>query len=269
MKLKDYEIVVLPESRLATLDLGRLYKDKHYMFGLLEVDVTLARQAARALRSQGESVSFTAWMIKAIGNAIARNRHAQSIAYGKNRNIVFEGVDIAIPVEKLVDGTPVPIPLLVKDANTKTARAIQEEIDAARNQSMVNEQDFILGKHQLSRASLRVYYALPQWVRLILMRWLLRNPFRAKRHAGTAIVATVNAVGRSAGWILTTRNMHSLAISFGSITKKPWVVEGEVKIREIMHLTVTFDHDVIDGMPARRFTQDLVSHLEKGILGDG
>jgi len=62
--------------------------------------------------------------------------------------------------------------------------------------------------------------------------------------------------------------MHSLGVSLGSITKKPWVVEGEVRIREIMHLTVTFDHDVIDGMPAQRFTRDLVSHLEKGSLGD-
>jgi pyruvate/2-oxoglutarate dehydrogenase complex dihydrolipoamide acyltransferase (E2) component len=35
-----------------------------------------------------------------------------------------------------------------------------------------------------------------------------------------------------------------------------------------MHLTVTFDHDAIDGVPARRFVQDLVTHIEKGILSD-
>ncbi|MBN1858628.1 2-oxo acid dehydrogenase subunit E2 [Candidatus Bipolaricaulota bacterium] len=269
MKPKDYEIIDLPKSRLATLDLGRLYKDKHRMFGLLEVDVTLARRAARSLRSKGQSVSFTAWMIKAIGNAIARNRAAHSMAYRKNKNIVFDGVDIAMPVEKMIHGTPVPIPLLVRETDAKTPQAIQEEIDAALRRPMVDERDFVLGEHPFSRASLRLYYSLPQWARLILMRWLLRNPFRARKHAGTVIVTTVNATGKSAGWILPTRNMHSIAVSFGSITKKPWVVKGEVTIREIMHLTLTFDHDVIDGMPARRFTQDLVSHIEKGILGDG
>jgi pyruvate/2-oxoglutarate dehydrogenase complex dihydrolipoamide acyltransferase (E2) component len=62
--------------------------------------------------------------------------------------------------------------------------------------------------------------------------------------------------------------MHSIAISFGAITKKPWVVNGEVAIRDILHLTVTFDHDVIDGVPARRFVQDLITHIEKGILSD-
>jgi len=267
MSTRDFEIVKMPKSRLATLDLGRLYRNKHYMFGLLEVDVTCARQAARSLRSSGQPVSFTAWMIKAIGNAIARNRVAQAMSYGKNRNIVFDGVDIAMPVEKLVHGTPVPIPLLVRDTQRKTAQAIQEEIDAAVNRPVTGERDFILGTHRFSGALLRRYYALPQWARLFMMKALLRSPFRAKRHTGTAIVTTVNAVGRSAGWILPTRNMHSLSIAFGSITKKPWVVHGEILVREIMHLTITFDHDVIDGMPAQRFTQDLVTHIEKGILG--
>ncbi len=269
MKPKGYEIIDLPRSRLATLDLGRLYKDRHSMFGLLEVDVTLARHAARSLRSKGQSVSFTAWMIKAVGNAIARNRAAHAAAFRKNKNIVFSGADIALPVEKMVHGTLVPVPVRVKQADAKTVQAIQQEIDSALVRPVVREQDFILGEHPFSTAALKLYYGLPQWMRLAFMRWLFRNPFRAKRHAGTAIVTTVNAVGRSAGWILPTRSLHNLAICLGSISKKPWVVGGEIRIREIMHLTIAFDHDVIDGMPARRFTYDLVSHIEKGILGDG
>jgi len=265
---KGYEVVTFPKSRLATLDLGRLYRGKHYMFGLLEVDVTNGRMAARELRSKGQPVSFTAWMIKAIGNAIARNPGVQSIGHGRNRTVLFDSVDIALPVEKSVEGALAPVPLLIRDVDTKTASAIQEEIDVARQRSVADEGDFVLGPRQLSRTSLRLYYALPQWLRLRLMRWLLSDPSRAKRYAGTAIVTTVNAVGRSAGWILPTRNMHSLAVAFGSITKKPWVIDNQVGIREILHLTIVFDHDVVDGMPAQRFTQDLVRHIEKGILGD-
>ena len=268
MKGRNYEIVDLPASRLATIDLGRLFRNRHAMFGLLEVDVTLARQAARTLRSEGQPVSFTAWMIKAIGNAIARNRAVQSIAYGRSRNLIFDSVDIALPVEKIVNGKRVPIPLLIRDVETKTPQRIQEEIDDARQQPVGSEEDFILGTSSLPKFVLRIYYALPQWFRLLSMRWLLGNPFRAKRHAGTAIVTTVNAVGRSAGWILPTRTMHNLSVAFGSMTRKPWVVGGEIQVREVLHLTVAFDHDVIDGMPAQRFTQDLVSHIEKGTLGD-
>ena len=265
---KDYEIVSLPRSRLATVDLGRLWKDKHYMFGLLEVDVTLARRAARLLRGQGQRVSFTAWLIKAIGNSISRNKYAHSMHLSKNKNLVFNDVDIAMPVERVVGGTSVPLALLIKETNKKSPKDIQAEIDAALEQAIVNEKDFILNKHSLSKASLEMYYRMPQWIRLCLMKWIFRNPFSAKKHAGTVMVTTVNATGNSAGWILPTRNMHSIALSFGSITKKPWVVNGEVAVRDIMHLTVTFDHDVIDGVPARRFVQDLVNHIEKGILFD-
>lgn len=269
MRRQRFEVIEWPKSRLTSVDLGRLYKDRHIMFGLLEVDVTLARRAARALRSKGHPVSFTAWMIKAIGNAIARNPGVQAIAYGRNRNLVFDDVDIAVPVEKRINGTPVPIPLLVREINVKSAREIQQEIEQARGQSVTNEKDFVLGEHRFSRAAIKLYCALPQPARLMLMKWLVGGPFRAKRHAGTAIVTTVNAVGRSAGWIVPTRTMHSIAISFGSVTKKPWVVNREITIREIMHLTIAFDHDVIDGMPAQRFTQDLVDHIEKGALGEG
>lgn len=263
MKPNEYEIISLPRSRLATVDLSRLWKNKHYMFGLLEVDVTLARRAARLMRGQGQQVSLTAWMIKAIGNSIGRNKYAQSMRLSKNRNIAFNDVDIALPVEKVVDDSSVPLALLIKETNTKTAKDIQNEIDAALGQAVVNEKDFILNKHSLSKASLNMYYRMPQWVRLGLMKWLFRNAFREKKHKGTVMVTTVNATGNSAGWILPTRTMHSIAIAFGSVTKKPWVVDGKVAVRDIMHLTVTFDHDVIDGVPARRFVQDLVSHIEK------
>ena len=77
------------------------------------------------------------------------------------------------------------------------------------------------------------------------------------------MVTTVNAVERTAGWILPTRNMHNIALSFGSISKKPWVVKGKVEVRDILHLTVAFNHDVIDGVPAGRFVQDLVKTIEE------
>jgi hypothetical protein len=134
------------------------------------VDVTLARRAARLLRGQGQQVSFTAWMIKAISNSISRNKYAHSMRLSKNKNVVFEDVDIALPVERDVDGTSVPLAMLIKETNKKAACDIQKEIDAALGQAIVNEKDLILNKHSLSEASLNLYYRMPQWIRLPLMK---------------------------------------------------------------------------------------------------
>ena len=79
----SFETIMFPRSRLATLDVGRYGRNKHYMFGLLEVDVTRARQEARHLRQSGQGVSFTAWMIKAVANSVARHREVHAVAAGK------------------------------------------------------------------------------------------------------------------------------------------------------------------------------------------
>jgi pyruvate/2-oxoglutarate dehydrogenase complex dihydrolipoamide acyltransferase (E2) component len=57
-----------------------------------------------------------------------------------------------------------------------------------------------------------------------------------------------------------------LPVSFGvgSILKKPVVFENEIKIREILNMTVLLDPDVIDGAPMVRFLDDLTNYIENG-----
>ncbi len=259
-----FRTIDFPKSRLATLDVGQYGKDKHYMFGLLEVDVTKARQAARHLRQTGEGVSFTAWTIKAIGNSVERHKEVHSVAIGKRKIVMFDTVDIALPVERAVEQGRAPLPLLIREANSRTVYDIHNEIEAAIHQAVDDESKYILGRHSFPKFTMQLYYLLPQAIRLLAWKVLFGNPQRGKRHSGTVTVTTVGSSGRTVGWILPTRSMHNLQISLGSITKKPRIVRGKVVARDIMHLTVGFNHDVIDGVPARRFMDDLVEHIEKG-----
>jgi pyruvate/2-oxoglutarate dehydrogenase complex dihydrolipoamide acyltransferase (E2) component len=41
-------------------------------------------------------------------------------------------------------------------------------------------------------------------------------------------------------------------------------VEGRIETRQALSLTIIFDHDVIDGAPATRFTRRLVELIESG-----
>jgi hypothetical protein len=156
----------------------------------------------------------------------------------KRSLFMFDDVDIAIPVERTFGDTGVPLPLLIRATNHKTVFEINQEIEASIGRRILDEQDFILSKHQFSTAALTLYYRLPQWVRLLAFKWLFGNPFRAKRNSGTVLMTPVNATGSSGGWILPTRSLHNLSIGLGSVTKKPWVVDGEIKVRDILHLTV-------------------------------
>ena len=79
---------------------------------------------------------------------------------------------------------------------------------------------------------------------------------------------TVTNIGPLGG-VFATPIIHQpeLAIvGFHTIKERPWVVNGEIKIRRIMYLSVSFDHRYIDGADAARFMSFLVHLLEKPSL---
>jgi pyruvate/2-oxoglutarate dehydrogenase complex dihydrolipoamide acyltransferase (E2) component len=50
----------------------------------------------------------------------------------------------------------------------------------------------------------------------------------------------------------------------GGIDEKPGVINHQVKVRKYMSVTVSFDHDVIDGAPMARFVNQLKKLVENG-----
>ncbi|MDH7485822.1 MAG: dihydrolipoamide acetyltransferase family protein [Anaerolineae bacterium] len=52
-------------------------------------------------------------------------------------------------------------------------------------------------------------------------------------------------------------------LGVGRICPAPAVHEGQLCIRQLMHLSLTFDHRVVDGAPAARFLGDVVQWIEK------
>jgi pyruvate/2-oxoglutarate dehydrogenase complex dihydrolipoamide acyltransferase (E2) component len=52
----------------------------------------------------------------------------------------------------------------------------------------------------------------------------------------------------------------------GGIAKKPSIVEERIEVREYLSVTISFDHDIIDGAPAARFTQRLKGLIENGYI---
>ena len=51
-------------------------------------------------------------------------------------------------------------------------------------------------------------------------------------------------------------------LGLGRAKEKPVVVDGEIVVRSMMHLSVTFDHRALDGVPVAEFMRTLKSTLE-------
>lgn len=259
MQPTKYDTLTFPLSRVATFDVGRIGKEKHHMAGFMEIDVTLAKERIAALKSAGADVGFNAWILRVIALTIAQNRYIHAINYGRRKQIAFRDVDITVPIEKIVDGTRVPIVTVVRNANKKSVTQIRKEIHACKHNRKKPE-----GEEKIAQAVQRLFLRLPQRVRLLAWRLLNRNPFEIKKTFGTVVVTNVGTVKGLNGWFLP-KSIHNLCLVVGTINKKPWVHNGEICIREILHLTMLVDHDVVDGAPAARFGANLIKNLENGL----
>jgi pyruvate/2-oxoglutarate dehydrogenase complex dihydrolipoamide acyltransferase (E2) component len=52
-------------------------------------------------------------------------------------------------------------------------------------------------------------------------------------------------------------------ITIGGITTKPRYLDGSLEPREMLDLTISVDHDIVDGAPAARFARRLAELVEQ------
>jgi pyruvate/2-oxoglutarate dehydrogenase complex dihydrolipoamide acyltransferase (E2) component len=256
------------EFRSPTIDTLTWGKKRHHIPILLEMDVTVAREALRAQKRQtGQRMSFTGWLVKCIAQAVSEHKFIHGIRKGRRRIVMFDDVDVAIIVERAVGqpgtGETLPMPYIIRQANEKTVAAIHAEIRAAQQQSVLP------GEVQIgsTRAAwlTQVFTVMPRWMRdLLVWKPLFRNPFQIKRAMGTVAVTALGMAGQGGlSWGIPI-GIHPLIVAVGAIAKRPGVVDDQIVVREYVGLTVLFDHDVTDGAPVARFVRCLQKLMRDG-----
>jgi pyruvate/2-oxoglutarate dehydrogenase complex dihydrolipoamide acyltransferase (E2) component len=252
----DYEMVPYTKVRRLEAMAYRSVRHKSMMHGLLEVDVTRARTFLREYKAKtGESLSFTAFLIACLAKAVDEHKGVQAYRKGGKHLILFDEVDVYTPIERNVAGQKELMPYIVRAANRKTLREIHQEIRAAQAHDMSKAWDSFKAIHWpwlLLRPAFRV------------MVWMgERSPLAWKKYRGTVGITSVGMFGKGAGWGIPLPS-HSLWMTVGGIGEKPRVAYGQIAMREYLSLTISFDHDIIDGAPAARFTKRLQELIESG-----
>ncbi|NVM37885.1 MAG: 2-oxo acid dehydrogenase subunit E2 [Candidatus Lokiarchaeota archaeon] len=257
----SYKISKFPKDRIPTLDFLSIGDNKHYVKGLIEVDVTDGRQLINDYEKETNlKISFTAWLLKCIGTAASEFKEVHSMMKGKRKIISFDDVDISVPVERVTKGVSVAMPVVLRKVNVKDVKQIHEEIRLAQKEEV--DGATVLGESSIKKW-VKLYTSLPKSIRRFLIKRLMKNPLRVKELMGTIMVTAIGMFGRLYGWPIPTTS-HPLAFAIGGITKKPGVVKDKIEIREFLTITVLFNHDVVDGAPAARFITKLKQLIESG-----
>lgn len=261
--MQKYKVIHFPRTRIATFDIGRIGRQKHYVYALIELDVTDSRTAIKAFRQRTKkNLSFTAWLLKTISATLEEFYGVCAYKKGKRKAIAFEDIDISITVEREYEGQRVPLPYVVQRTNQKDMTEITEVIQKVKNQT-VERDDVILGQKQ-NKVAMALYYFLPGFARRQVWRTILNNPTFAFKNMGNVVVTSVGMMGLVNGWFIHA-SVHPVSFGIGSIIKKPRVVNDEIKIREILNATILLDHDVVDGAPMARFIAKFAQNVEQGL----
>ena len=239
----------------ATLDIAR---QQNNIQALIEVDISKPRELIRIHKEQtGERLSLTAYVVACLGRAIAH--HPQLNSFRKRQKLILlDDVTISVMVERELEGERMPENLGVRCAQERTIREIHEVIRTAQDHA----DDGLGGLEGMT------------WIRFIpgfLMRSFVRlasrNISMMKRYGAVGVTAIgMFSSKNQALWAIPLVGGATVAVAIGGIVERPCLIDGQLESREHLCLTVTFNHEIVDGAPAARFLKTFSEVLKSGDL---
>ena len=252
--MSEYTVTSFPPERALVVDAGYMGTGRHIIYGLLEVDITKPRALMKSMAPRGAvRMSFTAFIVASLAKAIESAPKVQALRDWRGRLVIFNDVDVVTMIEP--EPGKVAIPHIIREANQKSFLQINDEIRAVQGKPESSQQ----GGKLVSLAP-----KLPRFVRLFFFWVVKKNPFWFRSLEGTVVVTSVGMFGKGGGWGIGFLPSHNLGVTVGGIAQKPIIVDGQLVEREFLNLTLSFDHDIVDGAPAARFAKRFTELIENG-----
>lgn len=205
-------------------------KTTAFVTGMNEVDITdlwdLREKEKRPLLEKGVHLTFFPFFIKAVIHALAEHPMLNASIDDEQEEIIVKKYYGIGVAVDTPDGLMVPV---VKDPAKKTILELALEI-----------QDLSIK-------------ARDRKIKLEEMK------------GGTF---TITNYGHFGGYFATPiiNYPESAILGTGMISERPWVKNGQIVIRKILPISLTFDHRLTDGVDASRFLARVTSYLEDPAL---
>ena len=205
-------------------------KTTAFVTGMNEVDITdlwdLREKEKRPLLEKGVHLTFFPFFIKAVIHALAEHPMLNASIDDEREEIIVKKYYGIGVAVDTPDGLMVPV---VKDPAKKTILELALEI-----------QDLSIK-------------ARDRKIKLEEMK------------GGTF---TITNYGHFGGYFATPiiNYPESAILGTGMISERPWVKNGQIVIRKILPISLTFDHRLTDGVDASRFLARVTSYLEDPAL---
>jgi pyruvate/2-oxoglutarate dehydrogenase complex dihydrolipoamide acyltransferase (E2) component len=221
------------------------------MHGLLEVDIT---QARRQLAYHDPPLSFTAFVIASVARAVATHPEVHAYRNWRGQLVRHRHVDVQTIVEVPTAQGPFGLVHVVRDADIRAVADISTELRGVK--ADMNSTETGRALQRLAPLAGHIPGLFP------LMYAVMRRSVRAHGLTGTVQVTAVGMFAGGGGFAIAPATLASVLVVVGGLSRRPGVVDDKIAVRDVLNLTVSIDHNVVDGAPATRFGADLRRSME-------
>jgi pyruvate/2-oxoglutarate dehydrogenase complex dihydrolipoamide acyltransferase (E2) component len=247
---RSIDVRPFPSSRRLVTAALRAGKHTTPMHGLLDLDVT---DASALLAAHDPPLSFTAFVVAAVGRAVVQHPEVHAYRNWRGRLVIHRHVDVSTIVEIPTSQGPFPLVHAIRDADVRDVADITAELHAIKVKPFA-------GDDGARRRLLSVITRVPGAVRA--MYTVAGRSVRVRQRAGTVSVTAIGMFAAGGGFAIAPLALMSLQVVVGGISERPVAVDDRVVIRKVLDLTVSVDHNVVDGGPAARFGAELRRQIE-------
>ena len=221
------------------------------MYGLIDADVTTA---SRLLAEHDPPCSLTAFVVACTARAAAAQPDVHAYRNWRGQLVTHNHVDVATMVEISTPLGPFALPHVLRDADLRGVPELTAELRRVKHEPSTS------GSGRWLERAAPFVTRTPGAV--TAMCGVLQRSVAARQRIGTVAVTAVGMFAGGGGFGLTGMSVMSLEVIVGGLSRRPRIVDGQVRVRDVLDLTVAFDHTVVDGAPAARFSADFRELLE-------
>jgi pyruvate/2-oxoglutarate dehydrogenase complex dihydrolipoamide acyltransferase (E2) component len=249
-RARGVDIRPFPSSRRLVTTALRAGKRAVAMHGLLELDVT---DATDLLARRDPALSFTAFVVAAVARAVAAHPEVHAYRNWRGQLVMHRHVDVSTIVEITTPKGLFPLVHTIRDADTRAVDDLSAELRQVKSAPFQRHA-------RATRVLTAIVTHVPGAIRA--MYALLSRSTRVRQRSGTVTVTAVGMFADGGGFAIAPLSLMSLQVVVGGITDRPRAIQDTIEIRRVLDLTISIDHNVVDGAPAARFGATLRHEIE-------